>query len=612
MGSIVGFYGKGNFSKSIVDLHPGLISIKSSSSYADPTNWSQIGSAAIPGVDVSAYCVTVLKQDVIDHPTDVQLSGGGLLYGVSTTGQAAYYADKIYTEDTASDSSTTIVKNRFMCGEFNASGDPENPNIQSIWIQLSGDDTYSDPQIYGVTISLGSYQQTLDDDGQRETWSYSGSWNPGGNIGTVIYVKNSVFNQIRFYRGDIFSTGQDYYVFAFAVGDDQLNDTSPLTPSPATFLVAIPIEVFKDAIPRPYVGPVSADSAGAFIPAKVAHDDILPRDLTGKKSIYGFNSDAGKKMLYLSAAEQAGIVKQIYNGRSGNVFNLAGQLIGELVGGSDHRPADEIQTMIQAIMCCHMLPAIESASSGTQKMLTLGGYRLFSTEQTYSAVTSDILEVETGSGVVDEVFKGFLSYAPFCSVSLYVPFIGDIPIDTSVLFKNGIYFLFRLDVLTGTLSVDVRIRDLTNGQTYVYCTRQTNVAVDIPVMGTGSNSGILQGIASAATNVASGNVIGASSAVFSTLKNASQSTVVGKGSTSNIAPFLARRRCALIIEYPEAFNPDNYFSLHGGEANLEYTLSALEGSGYTEVLAVNLSSVSGATEDEKAEILAQLKGGVFL
>lgn len=482
---------------------------------------------------------------------------------------------------------------------------------RGIYLQISGTQSETDNVLYfRPFIRIGNYR--ADPDNQVTTKAnrrgykyYTGSDYEFSAEASAAWSSNSQFNQIAMYSCVVNET--DYFLIVMGVNNGQLH------PKNTSTAVLIPRSYFKYNIPKPYVGPVSKDSAAAFTPTTPKRDSIGSRDLTGKKNPYGFNTGNGLKLLVLTASQQADIVKQIYTGLSGNDLNALGQVISGVVGGNAHRNAEELRAMIDAVLCCHIVPVITSGYAGAPVPLyTIAGYQLYNTARAISAVSDQIVTYTTQSIYIAPVVNNFLTYAPYCTVSLSVPFVGDIPVDPSILFESSIYFAFYLDLYTGTLSVDVHaVAD--DGRDFIYTTRQTNCAVDIPIMGTGATGNPLQKIASAAGNVASSGISGAPAAVFniaSAYNDMAHAVPVGRAGAANIAPYFSQRHCYLVIEYAESANAEDFFTLNGGA--LEKSGMVGEFRGYTEFSSVDVSGIPGATDSEKRQIEQILKGGVYL
>lgn len=583
--------------------------------WADPANWTlqQIYTGKDDEHGNPLYIrATYINRDKngnsVSQGCDFGLaaSGGAILYDLRTSEDSFEVLDYVILEDTYTNGGQAF-NNAFFSGVIDYGDDTQ----RSAFVRFSNG-------VYArsVLVQVGSYRQTPADADkeQRQTWSYKDY--DGYDASDVMFCRsftaeiasNSRWGFVRVYS--LVLGGVDCY--AFFVGVDfggGFNDTGNYT----SYIIAVPKDLYKDKIPRPYVGPVSKDSAAEFTPTTPKRDSIASRDLTGKKNPYGFNTGNGLKLLLLSAQEQADIVKRLYTGRSGDDLNAIGQTLSGVIGGNTHRPADELKTMIDAVLCCHIVPVISAGyAGGTNALYTVAGYQLYNPAKAVTQVSDQIITVTTLRTYIAPIVNNFLTYAPYCSVSLSVPFVGDIPLDTSALFASSIYFVFYLDLYTGTLSVDVHLVD-DDGRDYIYTTRQTNCAVDIPIMGTGATGNPLQKIASAAGNVASAGVLGAPTAVYNVATatvDAQHATAIGRGASSNIAPYFSQRHCYLVIEYAESANADYFFALNGGA--LEKSGTVGEFHGYTEFSAVDVSGIAGATDAEKRQIEQILKGGVYL
>lgn len=562
--------------------------------YADLENggkWSMTGTGQTPETICYSATINGEQAEGTGGVKNAVFSGGSELFNVSFL-SSPIYEDHALLTDQSSPGGSTITNAFFI------SSDAENR--QSWCLRLSAEIGYfGDANVYPLTYR---YNQTPYD-GERQTWEYTRDAGSQWNIETP---ETTQFGGIYMYSvtvGEI-----DYYLLLVGAGAG-----GTLHPTNSSFMMLIPTSYFVDQIPKPYVGPVSKDSAAEFTPTTPKRDSIASRDLTGKKNPYGFNTGNGLKLLLLSAQEQADIVKKLYTGRSGDDLNAIGQTLSGVIGGNTHRPADELKTMIDAVLCCHIVPVISSGyAGGTNALYTVAGYQLYNPAKAVTQVSDQIITVTTLRTYIAPIVNNFLTFAPYCSVSLSVPFVGDIPLDTSALFSSSIYFVFYLDLYTGTLSVDVHLVD-DDGRDYIYTTRQTNCAVDIPIMGTGATGNPLQKIASAAGNVASSGVLGAPTAVYNVATatvDAQHATAIGRGASSNIAPYFSQRHCYLVIEYAESANAEDFFTLNGGA--LEKSGTVGEFRGYTEFSAVDVSGIAGATDAEKRQIEQILKGGVYL
>lgn len=564
--------------------------------YSQLSQWQQRGTY-LPLINGNQYYFYQLN--AYDN-MGFTLGGGSTLYDYDFASQIPYYTT--VPTDRDNQNSGTLIYNPMFTGR----GGVYQSTTVAFALSMTDFDSPSYQGTKYFTIRMYNYSQ-VPDSGTRTSWNYR-------NSSMMFEVNapmpaNTAYPLIKIFQITI--ENKKFYMLACGVsGSNAMHPAGSYQP---TTLFLIPDVYFKDQPNAPYVGPVSKDSAEAFTPVVPHRDSIASRDLTGKKDPYGFNTGNGMKLVVATRETHAQLVKQIYTGYSGNILNALGQAVSSVVGGNDHRNAEEIQQMINCVLCCHLVPKITDTYSGTATTLyTLGGYALFNPAKAVNQVVSQIVEATTTPQRIDPIVNNFLSFAPYCQVSLSVPFVGDISIDPSAIFNSSIYFHFFIDLFTGTLSVDVHLVD-DDGRDYIYATRQTNCAIDIPIMGTGATGNPLQKIASAAINGAHyGGAVGAGAGgIFQTVSEASapHSAAVGRGSTSNMAPYFSCRRCYLVITYPESSNAANYFNLNGGVINKEGTVG--DYTGYSEFEAVNLDGIT-ATDQEKRQILELLKGGVFV
>ena len=564
--------------------------------YAQLSQWQQRGTY-LPTIDGQTYYFYQLN--AYDN-MGFTLGGGSSIYDYDFSSQIPYYTNVPTDKD--NQNSGTLIYNPMFTGR----GGVFQGTTIAFALSMCDFDSPSYQGTKYFTIRMYSYSQ-VPDSGTRTSWNYRNSYMMFEANAPM--PANTAYPLIKIFQITI--ENKKFYMLACVVsGSNALHPAASYQP---TTLFLIPEIYFKDQPNAPYVGPVSKDSAEAFTPVIPHRDSIASRDLTGKKDPYGFNTGNGMKLVVATRETHAQLVRQIYTGYSGNILNALGQAVSSVVGGNDHRNAEEIQQMINCVLCCHLVPKITDSYSGTATTLyTLGGYALFNPAKAVNEVVSQIVEATTTPQRIDTIVNNFLSFAPYCQVSLSVPFVGDISIDPSAIFNSSIYFHFFIDLFTGTLSVDVHLVD-DDGRDYIYATRQTNCAIDIPIMGTGATGNPLQKIASAAINGAHyGGAVGAGAGgIFQTVSEASapHSAAVGRGSTSNMAPYFSCRRCYLVITYPESSNAANFFTLNGGVINKEGTVG--DYTGYSEFEAVNLDGIT-ATDQEKRQILDLLKGGVFV
>lgn len=223
-------------------------------------------------------------------------------------------------------------------------------------------------------------------------------------------------------------------------------------------------------------------------------------------------------------------------------------------------------------------------------------------------VTNQYTSINCGSVIVPEAYKNALDY-DYTNVSVYLPFIGIVPLNTREVMGSKISIRYRVDVLTGTCLATISVsRQSSNAVLYTF---SGNCAVQIPL--TSGNygtllTGLLSAVGGVAASVATGGaalpaVAGVGSAIVNARTNVSRT-----GNLGSNAGALGIRIPYLIITRPIAYDATNYSNYYGYPANKTVTLSSV--SGFTRCKSVHVEGLP-ATEEEKTMIETALKNGVI-
>lgn len=576
----------------------------------NPNNWTSLtwnNQAYNKGL------ILALAGSQVDSLGSFVLSGGYALFDCSVP-QTIPYQDLVDTDFQSQNSSTEIYNPFFI------SHDAEN-NVSyalSIYASSSEETTYK-----YFTMRLYPYTQEPEDatGNDRTSWLYSmyslqnESW-----MSEMLYLFqnwDANMRQIKVYK---LNMGENsYFLFAFGVSADGQYSTGP-TFSRSTRFIAIDVNYFKDKDARPWSGDESEDDAeNSYFPTTPYTDSVSSRDLTGKRNPYGFNTGNGLKLAVIGYNKYAKILQGIYCGTAEGLLNKIAQAFYELSGGNDHRQADEIQSIVSAVLCCHLIPKITGIISGQMRMRTIAGYHIFGQNldggQFITVDKSDdtIFGYSTNPELIEPRLNSFLDFEPYTSITLHLPFMASVNLQPSALYGNYLYVHYEIDVFTGILSADIIIHE-SGGREYIISTQQANVRTEIPIMGNGANGAPLAQIASSVLGVArSGSPeLAAAAGIVSgvdELSKASTGVSVGRNTVEGIGTYLSSRSAYLIITRPEPANPSNFLEMEGSTANLPGVVGDF--TGYSVFDDVKLEGFS-ATDDEKKAIEALLKGGVYV
>lgn len=536
----------------------------------------------------------LFKPNVGTQYAGVVLSGATPIFNLASIPDLEKLSDPTHAiiSDKTSNSASTYVYNAFFAGIESTSGNTLTSNVVEFYASNSG--TYP-----SGGIRFRQYTQTpVDADMQsRQTWNYQST--SGYEFGAQ--MQGALERCICVYKINIWET--DYYLFAIGVsaGGD-LNSNLKL--------VLIPLSHFKDREIKPYVGPVSKESAAAAYMGNRPKDSVLPRTLTNKNML-GFNAN-GVYLCKVSELQYRQITSKLYNGFSGNIMNLLGQIVSFTVGGNDRRPYDEIQTMISGIICCHAVPnANRFPVSGSVDLESICGYSMFNAGEMTLSTINRFEQWTVDSGVIPRPTGAFLDFAPFTTITLSIPILGNVDIDASAILGNALRLYFTLDAFSGIIACDICIVE--SGTEWIYTTLHANCAVDMPIAGAGANANPLQKIAGGISSIFTGgaqNIPNAIIGIYDGVQNANYSRPISRVQSSNAMPVISPTTIYLTIATPENYNAGDFWTLAGIPSHMSGIIGDF--SGFTIFEHVDLSAVSGATESELQEIENTLYGGVWL
>lgn len=219
-----------------------------------------------------------------------------------------------------------------------------------------------------------------------------------------------------------------------------------------------------------------------------------------------------------------------------------------------------------------------------------------------ATVNQQYVTVDCGSVDLLEQFGNVFDYNPYTDVSLYLPFIGIVPLDTADVMRSTIHVTYGVDVYTGACLAQVEVtRDGNSVNMYQY---SGVCSVEYPLTG-GQHSGLISGLLGLGLGIASGNVpmaIGGAAASFKVHQSRANSFSGNAGAMGIKTPYL-------IISRPQTKVAQTFPELQGFPTNASVTLSQC--SGQVRVRAVHVEGIN-ATESELREIESLLISGVLV
>ena len=255
---------------------------------------------------------------------------------------------------------------------------------------------------------------------------------------------------------------------------------------------------------------------------------------------------------------------------------------------------------IENILSCKLLPL---SLSGTESVVKIGnvdmginGNKLSKTVYRYNIGTIAIPRINN---------MGFLNYAPYTSITIFLPFIGFKELNTSDIMGRNVSVDYIVDIITGACKAIITVDSY---QCYEF---DGNCGIDIPLTA-GNRSQVEMGYVKAAvgvvSNIASKNIGGAiSSGISGAMQQYHYST---NGSYSPSTGAYEDRTCFIIIDRPQYSEVSKFGHTKGYKCQLSKTIGSLKGFVKT-TENVDLSNIS-APEYCKKKILDLLSSGIYV
>lgn len=247
---------------------------------------------------------------------------------------------------------------------------------------------------------------------------------------------------------------------------------------------------------------------------------------------------------------------------------------------------------IENIVGCKMMPI---AISGSNNVVQIGNVDT----NVNGAVVSSVPIVTIGSLSIGKLYDNFLDYAPYTQITLFLPFIGFVEIDTNVVVDNTLTVKYVFDIVTGTCKAMLYVNGI------YYTSYNGSCGIDIPLVASNRAQVESQFLSSVINGAISGNVGGIVGAGIGAQYHSQSS-----GSYSPTCGWQETKQVYAIINRPTCQYPETYGHNIGYPCKLSRSLNSL--SGFTVCDSnVDLSGIS-CTEMERQEIYNALTSGVYL
>ncbi len=243
--------------------------------------------------------------------------------------------------------------------------------------------------------------------------------------------------------------------------------------------------------------------------------------------------------------------------------------------------------------------------TGTAKVVKLGS---MSTGVSMPPVTNQYKEIDCGTLNIQEFWGSYLDYSPYTKTSLYLPYIGIVPIDIDDIMGKTLQVVYHCDCISGACIAYI----LSNGSQIANYIGQ--VSSNVPISSRDFTN-TLNGILGVAGSIGGMVMTGGASAptaipgLAANAINAMKPNIQKSGALSGTGGIMGTQIPFLIAQRPRQCLPANYNVYGGYPSYITETLGNL--SGFTKVSEIHLS-IPEATDEEREEIEAALKEGVII
>lgn len=228
-----------------------------------------------------------------------------------------------------------------------------------------------------------------------------------------------------------------------------------------------------------------------------------------------------------------------------------------------------------------------------------------------AVVSNQYTTLNCGSANVREYFGNVFDYDPHTKISLFLPFIGIVPLNVADVMRGTVSVKYTVDVITGACLAEVSVsRDGAGGILYTY---GGSCIVSYPVS-SGSYAGVISAAISTAIGVGLGLASGGASLPISLGMVArgalnAKTQVQHSGQFSGAAGVMGGKKPYLIVSRPQTRVAANVEDYAGMPSNA--TIRIGDCVGFTKLSDVHLIATN-AYDNEIAEIETALKEGVII
>lgn len=296
-----------------------------------------------------------------------------------------------------------------------------------------------------------------------------------------------------------------------------------------------------------------------------------------------------------SSATSTGMVT-VYNPSQTELQDFCGWLWADPIIQAVRNIVQNPMDAIIGLQMCYATPP-----QGSEKEIQVG---YLASGVNATQVSNQYTDINCGSVAINEYFHNVNDYS-YTSISLYLPFVGIVPLDSSIVMGTTLSVKYGVDVYTGACLAMVSITK--DGKTAMIGQYAGNCSFTMPLT-SGDNSRLFMAIASTIGKGVLGDVAGALRSGENVLTGGASASIHQSGSISACVGAMGIKKPYLIITRPVSYEAANYNTFYGLPNNNTVSLGSV--TGFTRVKDIHLDGIP-ATEAELNEIEALLKEGVI-
>lgn len=263
----------------------------------------------------------------------------------------------------------------------------------------------------------------------------------------------------------------------------------------------------------------------------------------------------------------------------------------------------------ECILGLHIIPTSGTHPEGAGATLMVGN---ISTGLSMTRLTEQYYECDCGTITISPKWGAYLDYSPYSKLSLYLPYIGFVPISPDDCMGGTIRVVYHVDVLSGSCCA------------YVYCTSNRGVDGHTLYTFTGSCAcvcpvtegqytngiiGSIRGGVGLAAGLLTGNVLGGLEDAANALISMAKPDVSRSGSFGGSAGLMGIQYPYLVLTVPKMATPDEQNKYIGYPSFITTELSDV--TGYASIKITHMEGMA-ATDEEITELVGILEEGVIM